>query len=257
MGNYAMVTGVGLEGAVKESIQFESGSRAPELEVAQPQFAMREQSVLARSVDHIARPRSHGDISGEIGRHLGHDRGSERGSALLRPVGDHGVADRRPSACPARKRSDCSLIRQRELDTKSMPPRRNGRHRPTLPKPSLSKWNRPYTSSLELLRRLGAMRIRQGATRGSNVAMASRPSRGCNVAFTFDSVGLQGWLAPTVHLGGCDFAMIILGIVLLVIGFIAAVPIIWSIGVIVLLIGLVFMIFGALGHAIGGRRHIF
>ena len=53
------------------------------------------------------------------------------------------------------------------------------------------------------------------------------------------------------------FAMIILGIVLLVIGFIAAVPIIWSIGVIVLLIGLVFMIFGALGHAIGGRRHIF
>ena len=34
-------------------------------------------------------------------------------------------------------------------------------------------------------------------------------------------------------------------------------PIIWSIGVIVLLIGLVFMIFGALGHAIGGWRHVF
>jgi hypothetical protein len=51
--------------------------------------------------------------------------------------------------------------------------------------------------------------------------------------------------------------MIIFGIALLVIGFIAAIPIIWSIGVILLLIGLVFMIFGALGHAIGGRRHIF
>jgi hypothetical protein len=51
--------------------------------------------------------------------------------------------------------------------------------------------------------------------------------------------------------------MIILGIVLLVIGFIAAVPLLWSIGAIVLLVGLVFMIFGALGHAIGGRRHIF
>jgi hypothetical protein len=54
-----------------------------------------------------------------------------------------------------------------------------------------------------------------------------------------------------------DSAMIIIGIVLLAIGFIAAVPIIWTIGVIVLLIGLVFMVFGALGHAIGGRRHIF
>jgi hypothetical protein len=51
--------------------------------------------------------------------------------------------------------------------------------------------------------------------------------------------------------------MIILGAVLLAIGFIAAVPIIWTIGVIVLLIGLIFMVFGALGHAIGGRRHIF
>jgi hypothetical protein len=59
------------------------------------------------------------------------------------------------------------------------------------------------------------------------------------------------------RLGGSDFAMIILGIVLLVIGFLTAVPIIWSIGVIVLLVGLVFWIFGAMGHAIGGRRHIF
>jgi hypothetical protein len=51
--------------------------------------------------------------------------------------------------------------------------------------------------------------------------------------------------------------MVILGIVLLVIGFITGVPLIWSIGVILLLIGLVFMVLGALGHAVGGRRHIF
>jgi hypothetical protein len=51
--------------------------------------------------------------------------------------------------------------------------------------------------------------------------------------------------------------MIILGIVLLIIGFIAAVPLIWSIGVIMLIIGLVFMILGAMGHAVRGRRHIF
>lgn len=67
----------------------------------------------------------------------------------------------------------------------------------------------------------------------------------------------QGPVAPPARHRGFDFAMIILGIVLLIIGFIAAVPIIWSIGVIVLLIGLVFMIAGAMGHAIGGRRHVF
>ena len=51
--------------------------------------------------------------------------------------------------------------------------------------------------------------------------------------------------------------MIIIGIVLLAIGFIAAIPILWTIGIVVLLIGLVFLILGSLGHAIGGRRHVF
>jgi hypothetical protein len=51
--------------------------------------------------------------------------------------------------------------------------------------------------------------------------------------------------------------VIIFGIVLLVIGFIVGVPILWSIGMIVLVIGLVFMVMGALGHAIGGRRHLY
>ena len=77
------------------------------------------------------------------------------------------------------------------------------------------------------------------------------------VEITFDRVGLPSRLEPTAYLGGCDFAMIILGIVLLAIGFIAAVPILWTIGIVVLLIGLAFMVFGALGHAIGGRRHVF
>jgi type IV secretory pathway TrbD component len=89
------------------------------------------------------------------------------------------------------------------------------------------------------------------------INVADRTGKGCRVEFTFDSVGSKGRLCRPLNLGGCDYAMIILGIVLLVIGFIAAIPVIWSIGVIVLIIGLVFMIFGALGHAIGGRRHVF
>ena len=51
--------------------------------------------------------------------------------------------------------------------------------------------------------------------------------------------------------------MIILGILLLIIGFLTGIPIVWSIGVIVLVIGLVLWLLGALGHAIGGRKHYY
>ena len=51
--------------------------------------------------------------------------------------------------------------------------------------------------------------------------------------------------------------MIILGIVLLVIGFFMGLAIVWSIGMVLLVIGLVLWLLGALGHAVGGRRHYF
>ena len=51
--------------------------------------------------------------------------------------------------------------------------------------------------------------------------------------------------------------MIVLGIVLLLIGFIAHIPVLWSIGVIVLVIGLVLLLLGSLGREVGGRRHYY
>ena len=51
--------------------------------------------------------------------------------------------------------------------------------------------------------------------------------------------------------------MIILGIILLIIGFIAAIPIIWAIGIIALFIGAILALLGMAGHAVGGRRHYF
>ena len=51
--------------------------------------------------------------------------------------------------------------------------------------------------------------------------------------------------------------MIVLGIILLIIGFIAAVHIIWILGIIAVVIGAVFAIAGLLGHEIGGRKHVF
>jgi Family of unknown function (DUF6131) len=49
--------------------------------------------------------------------------------------------------------------------------------------------------------------------------------------------------------------MIILGIILLIIGFVAKIAILWSIGIAVLVIGLILVVLGMAGHAIGGRRH--
>jgi hypothetical protein len=49
--------------------------------------------------------------------------------------------------------------------------------------------------------------------------------------------------------------MIFLGVVLLVIGFLASVPIIWTLGIIAVVVGAILAIAGTAGHAIGGRSH--
>ncbi|WP_406379136.1 DUF6131 family protein [Streptomyces sp. NBC_01618] len=49
--------------------------------------------------------------------------------------------------------------------------------------------------------------------------------------------------------------MIILGVILLVIGLVAGISILWTIGIVLVAIGIVFWVLGAVGHAVGGRRH--
>ncbi len=49
--------------------------------------------------------------------------------------------------------------------------------------------------------------------------------------------------------------MIILGLVLLLLGFVLAVPLLWTLGIIVLIIGIVLLIAGQLGRQVGGRAH--
>lgn len=52
-------------------------------------------------------------------------------------------------------------------------------------------------------------------------------------------------------------AMIILGIILLIAGFLLKISILWTIGIVVLVIGALLAIMGATGRAVGGRRHYF
>lgn len=51
--------------------------------------------------------------------------------------------------------------------------------------------------------------------------------------------------------------MIILGVILLIVGFIAKIAVLWTIGIIVLVIGLILLVLGMAGRTIGGRKHYY
>jgi hypothetical protein len=51
--------------------------------------------------------------------------------------------------------------------------------------------------------------------------------------------------------------VIVYGIVLMIIGLLLSVPVLWSLGVIVLIIGLVLWLLGTVGHAVGGHRRYY
>jgi hypothetical protein len=49
--------------------------------------------------------------------------------------------------------------------------------------------------------------------------------------------------------------VIVLGVILLVIGFITGVNIIWVLGIIAIVVGAILALLGATGRAVGGRSH--
>jgi uncharacterized membrane protein HdeD (DUF308 family) len=51
--------------------------------------------------------------------------------------------------------------------------------------------------------------------------------------------------------------LIILGVILLIIGFITKIAIVWTIGIIAVVAGIILALLGMAGHAVGGRRHYF
>ena len=51
--------------------------------------------------------------------------------------------------------------------------------------------------------------------------------------------------------------MVTLGVIFLILGFFLGVPFLWTIGMILLVVGIVLWIMGAVGHEIGGRRHYY
>jgi Family of unknown function (DUF6131) len=51
--------------------------------------------------------------------------------------------------------------------------------------------------------------------------------------------------------------MIILGLILLILGYVLGISILYTVGGILIVIGLVLLVLGSTGRAVGGRRHFF
>ncbi|SBS77693.1 conserved hypothetical protein [uncultured Mycobacterium sp.] len=51
--------------------------------------------------------------------------------------------------------------------------------------------------------------------------------------------------------------MIVLGIILLIAGFVLKISILWTIGIILVVIGAVLWVLGSMGRPVGGRRHYY
>ena len=49
--------------------------------------------------------------------------------------------------------------------------------------------------------------------------------------------------------------MLIIGLVLMLIGFLLAIPILWTIGIILAVVGLVLLLLGRSGRHVGGRQY--
>ncbi len=60
---------------------------------------------------------------------------------------------------------------------------------------------------------------------------------------------------PDVPADGEENAVIILGLVLLLLGFLLKISILWTIGIILIVVGAVLYVLGSTGPAVGGRRH--
>ncbi len=62
---------------------------------------------------------------------------------------------------------------------------------------------------------------------------------------------------PRVSASAKGTRVIILGIILLIVGFVAKIAILWTIGIVVVVIGLILLVLGMAGRAVGGRKHYY
>jgi hypothetical protein len=99
--------------------------------------------------------------------------------------------------------------------------------------PLLARFN---PSTLGAARRAGAARPGVGAAAGMRLGVRR------------DGVQRRRRVERSIH-------MLIVGIICLVLGFILGIPVLWTIGIILAVIGVILWILGAMDHAVLGRRY--
>ncbi len=83
------------------------------------------------------------------------------------------------------------------------------------------------------------------------------------IRFEFDNRGTSGESSHYRDVSGFPPATLVdrrkhddhLGIILLVLGFVFSIPVLWTIGLILVAVGVVLLIIGTTGRAIAGRRY--
>lgn len=87
--------------------------------------------------------------------------------------------------------------------------------------------------------------------------VAGRASDTHPVFASHDAGNPAGKGTPADDVPPPEDTMIILGVILLVIGLVAGIGILWTIGIILVAVGVVLWILGAVGREVGGRRHYY
>jgi len=54
-----------------------------------------------------------------------------------------------------------------------------------------------------------------------------------------------------------EAAVIVLGVIALILGFVLHIPILWTLGIVLMVIGVILAVLGGMGRAVGGRSHYF
>ena len=73
------------------------------------------------------------------------------------------------------------------------------------------------------------------------------------------AIGPVRWDVRGLARGGVGYPrpMIILGVILILLGALIGIPVLYTIGIILAIVGVVLWVLGAAGHAVGGRTHYY
>src|SRR5262249_39219282 len=132
------------------------------------------------------------------------------------------------------------------------------------PVAAITSANARYLRPVETIRRLSRVTTRYSSTDAS-CSPSEAPSMKrselrfiCGQPFRDRLQSTRSRVVPALYNSRPrEGRVILLGVILLIIGFVAKIAILWTIGVILLVIGVILAVLGMMGRAVGGRAHYY